>query len=142
MSASKIVMRIVSISFSVLIFIVVVYGLYQAGLQSYSYGYRIFTEPAVSSGNGRDRLVNIKNSMDASDIAQLLENKGLIRDKWLFVLQLKLLEYEDRLVPGYYTLNTSMTAREMMEVMSGAQEEAADGQDEDKADKKETDKKD
>lgn len=141
MSASKIVMRILSISFSVLIFIVVVYGLYQAGLKAYSYGYRIFTEPAVSSGNGRDRLVNIKNSMDASDVAQLLENKGLIRDKWLFVLQLKLLEYEDRLVPGHYTLNTSMTAREMMEIMSGVSEEAEDGQEEEKADKKETDKK-
>lgn len=140
MSASKIVMRIVSISFSVLVFIVVVYGLYQVGLHAYSYGYRIFTEPAVSSGNGRDRLVQVRNSMDASDIAELLENKGLIRDKWLFVLQLKLLEYDDRLVPGHYTLNTSMTAREMMEVMSGAQEETADGQD--GADSKETDKKD
>lgn len=127
MNASKIVMRIVSISFSVMVFILVVYGLYQIGLYSYSYGYRIFTEPAVTSGDGRDRLVQIKNSMSASDVGELLEQKGLIRDKWLFVLQLKLLEYDDKLVPGHYTLNTSMTAREMMEVLSGAQEEEADG---------------
>lgn len=126
MSASKIVMRIVSISFSVLVFILVVYGLYQIGLYSYDYGYRIFTEPAVTSGEGRDKLVQIKSSMGASDIGELLLEKGLIRDKWLFVLQLKLLEYDDKLVPGHYTLNTSMTAREMMEVMSGAGGEEPD----------------
>ena len=44
MSASKIVMRLVSISFTVLLFLMVVYGLYQLGLRSYSYGYRIFAE--------------------------------------------------------------------------------------------------
>ena len=127
MSASKIVMRLVSISFSALVFIVVVYGLYQLGLKSYSYGYRIFTEPPISIGEGRDKLVQIKNSMDSSDIGELLEEKGLIRDKWLFVLQLKLSEYNGKIVPGHYTLNTSMTAREMMRIMS--QEDTGQNQD-------------
>lgn len=118
MSASKIVMRLVSISFTVLIFLMVVYGLYEIGLRSYSYGYRIFAEPPVTAGEGRDRLVQIKNSMSDSDIAKLLEEKGLIRDKWLFMLQLKLSGYSSRILPGRYTLNTSMTADEMMQVMS------------------------
>ena len=118
MSASKIVMRLVSISFTVLLFLMVVYGLYEGGLRSYSYGYRIFAEPPVTAGEGRDRLVQIKNSMSDSDIAKLLEEKGLIRDKWLFMLQLKLSGYSSRILPGRYTLNTSMTADEMMQVMS------------------------
>ncbi len=118
MSVSKIVMRLVSISFHVLVFLVIVYGLYQLGLRSYDYGYRIFTESAVTSGDGRDRLVQIKSSMDASDIGELLEEKGLIRDKWLFVIQLKLSEYSKSIEPGRYTLNTSMTAKEMMQIMS------------------------
>lgn len=118
MSISKIVMRLVSISFHVLVFLVIVYGLYQFGLRSYDYGYRIFTESAVTSGDGRDRLVQIKSSMDASDIGELLEEKGLIRDKWLFVIQLKLSEYSKSIEPGRYTLNTSMTAKEMMQIMS------------------------
>lgn len=118
MSASKIVMRLVSISFTVLIFLMVVYGLYEIGLCSYNYGYRIFAEPPVTAGEGRDRLVQIKNSMSDSDIAKLLEEKGLIRDKWLFILQLKLSGYSGKLLPGRYTLNTSMTADEMMQMMS------------------------
>ena len=124
MSASKVVMRLVSISFTVLLFLMVVYWLYQLGLRSYSYGYRIFAEPPVTAGEGSDKLVQIKNSMSDSDIAKLLEGKGLIRDQWLFVLQLKLSGYSGKLISGYYTLNTSMTADEMMQIMS--QETAED----------------
>ena len=123
MSASKIVMRLVSISFSALVFILNVYGLYQLGLHAYDYGYRIFTEPAVTTGEGSDKLVQVKKSMSDTDIGQILEEKGLIRDKWLFVFQLKLSQYSGKLVPGYYTLNTSMTAQEMMQVMSGEEAE-------------------
>ncbi len=129
MSISKIVLRIVSISFTVLVFLLVVYGLYQAGIYAYGYGYRAFTEPPVESGDGRDELVQIKKSMDALDIGELLERKGLIRDKWLFVLQLKLSEFDGKLAPGYHALNTSMTMHEMMEVMSGQTQEEQDAED-------------
>ncbi len=118
MSASKIVMRLVSISFTVLLFLVAVYGLYELGLRSYSYGYRIFAEPPVSAGEGKDRLVQVKDSMSDTDIAKMLEEKGLIRDHLLFVLQLKVSGYSGKLKAGPYTLNTSMTAEEMMQVMS------------------------
>ena len=100
MSASKIVMRLVSISFTILFFVIVVYGLYELGLRSYDYGYRIFAEPPVASGEGQDKLVRIKSSMSDSDIAQLLAEKGLIRDKWLFVIQLKVSGYGGRLAAG------------------------------------------
>ncbi len=123
MSASKIVLRIVGISFTVLVFVVVVYGLYQIGIYSYSYGYRVFAEPPMEQEDGSDKLVQVKSSMRAQDVGQMLEEKGLIRDKWLFVLQLKLSEYNGNLQPGYYTLNTSMTAHEMMQVMSGEEAE-------------------
>lgn len=120
MSFSKIVRRIVGISFTALVFILIVYGLYQLGLSSYLYGYRIFTEPALTSEAGIDRLVQIKSSMGALDVGELLEKRGLIRDKWLFVLQMKFSEYNNQLVPGYYTLDSSMTAQEMLEIMSRA----------------------
>ena len=119
MSVSKIVMRLVSISFTVLVFLVIIYGMYQLGLRSYYYGYRIFTEPAVTKGEGRERLVQVRPSMSDADIGSLLEEKGLIRDKWLFVIQLKLSDYSKKLVPGRYLLNSSMTSQEMMKIMSG-----------------------
>ena len=118
MSASKIVMRLVSISFTVLLFVIAVYGLYELGLKSYNYGYRIFAEPPMSAGEGKDRLVQVKDSMSEMEIAEMLEEKGLIRDRFLFVLQLNVSGYSGKLKAGPYTLNTSMTAEEMLQVMS------------------------
>lgn len=123
MSISKVVKRVFGISFSILLFILTIYVLYQVGIRSYSFGYRIFTETPIETGDGRDILVQVKNSMGAAEIGELLQEKGLIRDKWLFVLQLKFSEYNKKIQPGIYTLNTSMTAQEMMEVMSEVQKE-------------------
>jgi len=128
MSASKIVMRIVSISFSVMVFILIVYGLYQLGLKSYSYGYRVFAEPAVTSGSGRERIVRVQSSMGITDVADLLLDKGLVRDKWLFVVQMKLSQGDRELVAGDYIFNTSMTPKEMIEELytGGEDEEEED----------------
>ena len=65
-----------------------------------------------------DRLVQVKDSMSEMEIAEMLEEKGLIRDRFLFVLQLKVSGYSGKLKAGPYTLNTSMTAEEMLRVMS------------------------
>lgn len=127
MSLGKIVKRVFGISCSALLFILIIYGLYQVGIRSYRFGYRIFTEPPVAAEDGKDKLVRIKKSMGAPEIGELLQEKGLIKDKWLFVMQLKFSEYNKKILPGVYTLNTSMTAQEMMEVMSGTKEEPAEG---------------
>lgn len=72
---------------------------------------------------GRDVVVQVTSDMSESDIGQMLEEKGLIRDGRLFLAQLKLSAYSGKLLPGIYTLSTSMTGRDMMEVMA---EEAAE----------------
>lgn len=122
MSANKIVMRVLNISFTAFLVLLLAYGLYRLGVQSYDYGYRVFTEPPTAGGEGRDRIIRITDSMSDLEVGELLEKKGLVRDKWLFVLQVNLSEYGG-IVPGHYTLNTSMTAQEMIQVMSGKTEE-------------------
>lgn len=120
---NKIVFRFVSISFSVLIFLLIVIGLIKAGTYCYDFGYRIFTEGAVEAAPGRDVVVQITEDMSGLDIGGELEEKGLINDKLLFFVQLKLSAYADDINPGVYTLNTSMEPREMMEAMSLEEED-------------------
>ena len=105
---NKIVFRFVSISFSVLILLLIVIGLIKAGTYCYDFGYRIFTEGAVEAAPGRDVVVQITEDMSGLDIGGELEEKGLIDDKLLFFVQLKLSAYADDINPGVYTLNTSM----------------------------------
>ncbi|MDE6640532.1 MAG: endolytic transglycosylase MltG [Acetatifactor sp.] len=129
MKPVNIIISVVGAICRVAIIILAVYVIYQGALKCYDYGYRIFTEPAISSGEGKTVTVAITGDMSASDIGHLLENKGLIRDANLFILQYYLSEYREDVKPGIFELSTSMTAEEMMEVMTLADEDDAAGQD-------------
>jgi len=118
MSKNKVVFRFVSISFSVLVVLIVFIGAFKASTFCYDFGYRIFTEAPVEAEPGSDVVVQIEAGASAFDIGKELEEKGLIRDSALYVAQYYLSAYVDDLLPGTYTLNTSMTAKEMMVVMS------------------------
>lgn len=117
-NTNKIVFRFVSISFTILILLVVFIGVFKASAYCYDFGYRIFTEKPVSKEPGRDVVVQIDTREAAFAIGEQLEEKGLVRDSLLFTVQYYLSAYKDELISGTYTLNTSMTAKEMMLVMS------------------------
>lgn len=117
-STNKVVFRFVSVSFSLLILLVVFIGVFKATTYCYDFGYRIFTEKPISAEPGRDIVVQISSADTAFDIGEKLEEKGLVRDSLLYTVQYYLSAYVGDLLPGTYTLNTSMTAKEMMIVMS------------------------
>ena len=93
----------------------------RVGKEAYDFGFRIFTEEAVSPAPGRDVAVG-----------KMLEEKGLIRDYKLFYVQKKCSVYDDDIKPGFYTLNTSMTADDMFAIIAGKKDtEGEDEEDED-----------
>lgn len=94
--------------------IAVVYLIYQGAGICYDYGYRIFTESAVSTGEGRTVTVTVTESMSPMEIGELFEKRGLVRDAKLFTLQYYLSEYFKDVGPGTFELNTAMTAEEMI----------------------------
>ncbi len=141
MKSGNVVIAVIGAIFRVVVTILAIYIIYRGALICYDYGYRIFTEPALSSGEGRTVTVAITEDMSASDIGQLLKNKGLIRDARLFTLQYYLSEYRKDVKPGIFELSTSMTAEEMMEAMTFGEadptredDKADDGGDADKED--------
>lgn len=81
---------------------------------AYDFGYRVFTESAVAAEPGEDVLVQIEDGMSDFALGKELEEKGLVRDGKLFALQLILSAYHNKLESGVYTLNTSMTPKEMI----------------------------
>lgn len=123
MKLNKIILKFVSISFSVLVALLVIVGLVELGTRCYDFGYRVFTETSVDNAPGREVVVQVDASMSEADIGKMLEEKGLVRDGTLFFVQLKLSAYSGKLLPGIYTLNTSMTGKEMIVVMATEQKE-------------------
>lgn len=126
MKLNKMIFKFVSLSFSILVLLLVVVGLIELGTFCYNFGYRVFTEEAVAEAPGEDVVVQITADMSEHEIGKLLKEQGLIRDDKLFYAQLKLSAYSDKLLPGIYTLNTSMTGKEMIAVMGTGTEESTE----------------
>ncbi len=124
MNLNKVVFRFVSISFSILVILLVLIGFVKIGTYCYEFGYRVFTEAPVDAEPGRDVMVQISSHMSDMDIAKELKEKGLVEDAKLFYVQLKVSAYSGKLHDGVYTLNTSMTARDMMVVMAAEPEQS------------------
>lgn len=103
----------------------------KVGKQAYDFGFRIFTEEAMSPEPGRDVAVTIVQGDSTMDVGRMLEEKGLIRDPNLFYVQKKCSVYDNDIQPGFYTLNTSMTAEDMFAIIAGKKDSDEEGEGED-----------
>lgn len=123
MNSKEVVISVFSTVFKIVLAIIIVMLVYKWSLSAYDYGQRVFNEPPMSAGSGRNITVIVNEGDTAKEIGDKLEKSGLIRDAMLFRIQEVLSAYKDELQPGTYELNTSMTTEEMMEIMSKKVEE-------------------
>lgn len=74
--------------------------------------------------------MGIAEDASLKDIAQMLEEKGLIEDSKLFIVQEMLSAHHGKILPGIYDLSTDMKAEQMLEIMSTSAEEEGEEDDE------------
>lgn len=103
--------------------VIVIIVVYRLTFKAYDFGYRIFADTAIDSQPGITRAVSIAEGLSAKEIGKILEDRELIKDSTLFILQERFSEYHDKIKPGQYELSTAMTPYEMMEIMSREPEE-------------------
>ena len=118
MSIKSIIGSTVELIIKVVALVFIASYIIKAAVAAHDYGYRIFTEAPVSLGEGRVISVSVEEPVSVRDVGQMLQERGLIRDANLFVIQELLSEEHGKIQPGIYDLSTSMTAQEMMAVMA------------------------
>ncbi len=107
----------------IVILVVALVSITKIGKTAYDFGFRIFTEKAMDEHNGRDISITVSKNDKMSGIAEKLEDKGVIRDSKLFLIQEKLSEHKGKVEPGVYTLNTSMTTDQIIAALYRDDEE-------------------
>lgn len=117
MKAGNLILAVFGAILKIVLAVAAIFIIYRGALSCYDFGYRIFTEPAMSAGEGRTVSVTLKPDMSAMEIGEMMENKGLTRDSKLFALQYLCSEYREEVAPGTYEVRTSMTAEEIMAAM-------------------------
>ena len=128
MGGKQIVGAVFGTVMKVVVAAVVLMFIYRYSIMAYDYGYRIFGEEPVDAEPGRDVSLQVAESDDAEDIGLMLEQKGLIRDAKLFMIQEMLSGSESEITAGTYELNTAMTVEEMLDIMLSPVEKEADSE--------------
>ena len=103
-------------------FVFIVMFILKSAITAYDYGYRVFAEEPLTVGEGRTISIYVEEDASAKEIGEMLQEKGISRTN-LFVIQELLSENHDKIQPGIYDLNTSMTSQEMLSVMGTVPEE-------------------
>lgn len=118
MKVKYLIGAVVETIIKVVVLAAVVVFVLRASTTAYDFGYKVFADEPVSVTGGRTITVGISEEADIKDIAAMLEEKGLIADANLFIVQELLSAYHGEIVPGIYDLSTAMTAEEMLSIMS------------------------
>ena len=119
MNTKKAALTVLSIALKIVIYAVVIMGIYRLGVMAYNYGHSVFAEEAVDSRPGRTVELHVESGASVGEIAKLLKEKGLVEDWKLFLLQAKLADFSEKLTAGQYKLSTAMLPSEIMSVLSG-----------------------
>lgn len=101
----------------------VIMVVFQGAARAYDFGYKVFADEPLSLTGGRTITVGIAEDAGIKEIAEMLQEKGLIEDASLFVVQELLSAYHDEIQPGIYDLSTDMTAEQMLAIMSAPPKE-------------------
>lgn len=114
---NKITTTIISVSVKLIVYALIVLLLYEAVAKGYAFGHEVFYAEAVEEAPGRDVTIEIDKEETVSEAAGLLSKKGLIKNEFAFIFQGKFYDY-DTVYPGAYVLNTSMTSKEILQVLN------------------------
>ncbi len=128
MSAKSLILTVLEIIIKVVVVAVVILFAFRTATAAYDFGYRVFADQPVSISGGRTISVSVAEGASVKEVADMLEEKGLIEDAKLFVVQELLSAYRGEMTPGIYDLSTDMTAQQMLEIMSGSNEEEEGGE--------------
>lgn len=119
MNAKGVLGAFLGMIFKIVLWAIIIMVVYKWALYGYAFGFNVFSDrPIATSAQGMTINVVLMEGKSNKEIAELLKEKGLIEDANVFYVQLLLSDYKDKLQPGIYDLSTSMTAEEMMQVMS------------------------
>lgn len=107
---------IIGISFRLILYAIAILLIYEGVTKGYEFGHEIFYASAMEAAPGRDREIQVEAGASVSAVGKTLEEEGLINNQYSFIIQAMVYDYE--IQPGSYTLNTSLTSREILDILS------------------------
>lgn len=119
---NKITGTIIGISGKLILYALVILLLAEGITRGYAFGHEIFYSTAMEEAPGRDKVLTVPAGQKESETIRTLKDLGLIDNEFAIQIQMKFYEY--KVYPGTYTLNTSMTSKEILQKLNEKPEES------------------
>lgn len=117
----KAVRTILIILLNIIFYGLVAVGGVQLCQTGYSFAGEVLGDTSAQLPPGEEKSVTIESSQDAFAAAEKLAKQNLIKNRYSFYLRYLLEKKENtELLPGTYTLNTSMTYEEILQRICGS----------------------
>ena len=117
---SKIILQI---SIRTLINIILVFVLVEGFVWCYQFSYRVFADIPYMPGSQNTVTITIEQGENARQIANAMEQGGLVEDNKLFLARIYLGKYTHKILAGTYTLSPGMTTDAICKKICGMQSE-------------------
>jgi cell division protein YceG involved in septum cleavage len=105
-----------------LINVVILLCLVKAFSYSFDFAYQVFATTSVDVANSRSVTVEIIPDETLLDVASALEDKGLVENKYAFILKMRIGGYASQIKSGTYQMAPSNTNTEIINMITGNSE--------------------
>lgn len=92
-------------------------------IYSYHFSYKLFADVAYKPATSESIVVAIPEGSNARSVASIMEDSGVVENKYMMLARLYLGRYNTRIMAGSYTLTPSMTPDEICRLICGIQNE-------------------
>lgn len=108
----------IALTFAVVSFVLLV------AVKAYYFGKAVFDETPGTAENPYTVTIEIEKGEGIRQVAAQLKEEGLIDSTGVFIVQK--IFYDSNLLPGAYRLNSNMTGKDILDVLSGMAVDAGD----------------
>ena len=122
MNIKSLIFSVIETIIKVVVIAIALSFIFKGITRAYDFGYKVFADEPMSANNPKTITVAVPESSDVKSVATMLQDKGLIEDATLFVIQELLSAYHGKIQPGIYDLSTGMTATEMLRIMGSGED--------------------
>ena len=112
----RIIKFILHLLFNVAFYLIIIYLAVRVGSVIYDTSYQVFGNEGTVESDGTDVYIKIDHGETTMNVASKLEQNKVIDNKYSFYIHAKLREYP--IMPGIFTLNTSMDYDEIFTIIT------------------------
>ncbi len=114
---------VLSISVRTLINILIVLLLVEGFVMSYHFSYQLFSDYPYIAASSDKFNVTIEEGMDVVEVATIMENLGIVENKYMFIARAYIGNYKNKIQSGTYSLGPGMSPDEICRNICGIQSE-------------------